>query len=379
MDIRTYDPDDSPALRAFIAEHWRAGHPYTDRVLFEWQFTGFAADRPASKLLVHEGRIAGFLGGIPGLYWAASRVWPGVVYDLWVVRPDLRNGGMGLLLMKALEDEYPVSCCLGVNADVVKYYTIRGYGYSPEMVRWVIPLDAERFAQLVSRGSGGARFETLAAPDLNGAARVYPLRSPDTLALQIIYERTVEAVFALALHRNAEFWTWRYLRSAGFKYHLFGSVASSGIIVARVETTISPEAPELDGARVLRLIELLPARPETWRGENDDEHLSLLRSVLAWAATRGCLLADFQHSSDRLAHLLDKAGFTRVSPSASSGRAAIPALFQPLRFDVPPINYVWRLARPVAGEAPLEPRDIYFVKSDDGMDRPNVWPLPVPA
>jgi len=376
MEIRTYDPGDWPALRAFIHEHWRAGHPYTDRVLFEWQFMGFASERPVSKLVEHEGQIAGFLGGTPGLYWANGTVLPGVVYDLWVVRPDLRNGALGLLMMKALEDEFDVCCCLGINPDVVRYYTARGYDYAPALHRWIVPLNRDGFNQLVATHPARPDTAGVTVPDLSGVREAESLRSPDTLALQIMYERTVEAAFRLALHRNAEFWSWRYLRSAGFKYQMFGSVVDVGIIVARIESIISPEHPQADGKKVLRLIECLPARPDTWNGQPDDAHLALLRSVLAWGARKQCILADFQHSSDRLGHVLEAAGFIAVSPTAPAAVRAVPNLFQPLQYERPPINYVWRLAGSAAPERPIESRDIYLVKSDDGMDRPNIWPMP---
>jgi hypothetical protein len=376
MDIRVYDPGLWPALQRFIEAHWRAGHPYTDRILFEWQFMGFAADRPVSKVLEHEGEVAGFLGGIPGLYWAAGRVQPGVVYDLWVVRKDLRDAGLGLLMMKQFEDEYDVCCCLGINPDVVRLYTSRGYGYAPALNRWVAVLDEAGLAQLLS--ASGRRVEVAGLAAAAGKHRrsdLQPMRRVDSLSLQLVYECTVEAVFRFALHRNAEYWTWRYLRSAGFRYQLFGSVVDQGIVVARIETVHSPERPALGGLKVLRIIELLPARAETWRGQPDESHRGLLEAVLAWGAARGCVLADFQHSSDRLDPLLGDAGFRRVVPDAPAAVQAVPLVFQPLKYDAAPINYVWRVPR-AEGEPALDPRDIYLVKSDDGMDRPNVWPSP---
>lgn len=376
MEIRPYSPSDWPALQAFIHEHWRAGHPYTHRALFDWQFRGFGRQQAASTVLEHEGRIAGFLGGIPGLYWANGKVRPGVVYDLWVVRPDLRNGALGLLMMKSLEDKFGVCCCLGINPDVVRYYTARGYRHERALHRWVIPLDADGFRELIRSASESVDGELCAAPDLDGAPDIRPLDQPDSRVLQSLYECTVEKVFRLALHRNAEFWDWRYLRSAGFEYQFFGSPADSGIVVARIESIVSPDRPDLDGRPVLRLIECLPADSRTWTGQPDDDHQSLIRGVLAWAANQGCVLADFQHSSDRLDHVLAAAGFTAVGPEAPPAIRAVPDVFQPLRYDKKPINYVWRLAGEAAGEPVIESRDVYFVKSDDGMDRPNVWPLP---
>lgn len=376
MEIRTYDPSDWPALRAFINEHWREGHPYTDRTLFDWQYRGFARARTPSKVLDHGGQIAGFLGGIPGLYWANGNVLPGVVYDLWVVKPELRKGALGLLMMKALEDEFEVCCCLGVNPEVVKYYTARGYSYAPALHRWVAPLDLGGFSDLIARAPDAVEVDAHLAVDLRDSIEIQPLRSLDAHALELLYEGTVEAVMRLGLHRNADFWVWRYLRSAGFQYQFFGSFEDRGIVVARVESIVSPDHPQLDGRQVLRIIECLPASPQTWTGQPDEAHLSLIQGVLAWAVDRGCILADFQHSSDRLGHMLEAAGFTPIAADAHPAIRAVPDLFQPLRYDKKPINYVWRLTGNASAENEVVSRDVYFVKSDDGMDRPNLWPVP---
>jgi GNAT superfamily N-acetyltransferase len=379
MEIRTYQPTDWPALRGFIHGHWRADHPYTDRALFDWQFAGFGpSSGSASKVIADAGRIVGFLGGIPGEYWVIDRVVPGVVFDLWFVHPDLRNAGVGLLMMKELEEEFEASCCLGINLDVVKYYTGRGYGYGASLHRWVVPLRADGFRRLVLAGArhvaGGGQ---VADWDPRPSGRpLQPLADVDPSELRRLYERTVEPVMRFAVHRSDEYWPWRYLRAVGFKYLFFGSPVESGFVVARVEQVISPEQPELGRMRVLRIIELLPARPETWRGEPDHAHAALIQGVLTWAVGQGCVLADYQCSSDRLAGVLDAAGLTRLSPGAAAALKAVPNLFQPLRRDARPINYVWRVNGTTQGDGGLDRRDIYLVKSDDGMDRPNVWPMP---
>jgi hypothetical protein len=181
-------------------------------------------------------------------------------------------------------------------------------------------------------------------------------------------------VFRYGVHRSAAFWQWRYLDSIGFRYLFWGDASRDGVIIGRVERVLSPEAPEFDGMPVLRLIELLPATPAAWQSGRDERFVGLLRGALSWAAQQGCVLADYQNSSDRLAPALGEAGLREVR--ADEALARTPNMFVPLRFNAAPINYVWRLGGSLSDVAVPESNDIYFVKSDDGMDRPNVWPLP---
>lgn len=376
MELRTYTSADWPSIREFIHTHWRAGHPYTDRKLFEWQFRGFGPDaRPIGRMMVHEGEVVGFLGATPGEYFVDAQILPGAVFDLWVVRPDFRNRALGLLLMRAIEDEFSATCCLGVNPDVVRFYTSRGYGHAERLNRYVSVLDARRFQTMLSAGGG----EPLRMPPVISLLSCEPREPggfPNLFELQALYARTVERVFRYGLHRSAAFWKWRYVQSAGFKYLTWGDPYREGLIVARVERIMSPDSPDVDGLPVLRIIELLPASKQAWEGATYEPFLRLLRGTLAWAAQQGCLLADYQNSSSRLATMLRAAGFQEPDVARSGVVARTPNLFQPLRFDAAPINYVWRVADGTSGGSMPVPDDIYFVKSDNGMDRPNVWPIP---
>ncbi len=392
MEFRTYRNADWNAVRAFLHAHWRADHPYTDPTLFHWQYAGFGnGGQPVSKLIVRGDEILGFLGGIPGQYRVAGRVHRGVVFDLWVVRPDYRNCALGLLLMKALEDEFDVCCCLGVNRDVVHYYTSRGYEHNPSLHRYVAPLDTDACERLIAEGARHRddspaaeasdvreRLSVLRQRAREGTATpVAPTDQADPLALAALYDRTVARILRFGLERTAEFWEWRYLHSAGFRYRFFGDPDGQGVVIARVERIISSEQENgFDGRPVLRLIELLPARSETWHGAPDPHFAGLLRGVLRWGVAQGCILADYQLSSDRLTPLLSDCGFAGPSDEMLAGANNVPTLFQPLRYDMPPINLVWRLRGAADVGVRFGARDMYFAKSDNGMDRPNVWPLP---
>jgi hypothetical protein len=277
--------------------------------------------------------------------------------------------------MRAIEEEFAITCCLGVNPSVVRFYTDRGYGHQERLNRYVAVLDSRRFQKILS----GAASEPLRLPPVIAALSSNPREPggfPNLFELQALYARTVERIFRYGLHRSAAFWKWRYVQSAGFKYLTWGDPYREGVMVARVERIISPDSPQTDGLPVLRIIELLPASKQAWEGGTYEPFLRVIREALAWAAQQGCVLADYQNSSDRLSSLLRAAGFQEPDAARSGAIAHTPHLFQPLRFDAVPINCVWRLAGSASSNPMPTADDIYFVKSDNGMDRPNVWPLP---
>jgi len=386
MEIRRYRHEDWPAVQAFLRAHWRASHPFTQPEIFRWQLAGFGGvERPVSRLIRREGEILGFLGAIPGPYLRDGEIVAGVAFDVWIVRRDVRNLALGLLLMKSAEDVFEVCCSLGVNRDIAHYYTRRGYQYCEALHRWIAPLDIDACRRLAAPAMAGqaddagtlaelAAEREKAAPSRPSAA-VEPNHEIDPEMLAALYQRTAAQVLRFGLHRTAEFWDWRYRRSAGYRYLTFG-YGPAGAVVARVEDVGAQDRPGVDGSRVLRLIELLPGRGGAWNGEPDEAFAALLSSVVHWAREQGCALADFQHSSDRLSRLLHGVGFVEQTPAAPPAIRAVPHLFQPLRHDVPGINLVFRTSPSQTETNAIDPRDTYFVKSDAGMDRPNVLPAP---
>lgn len=405
MELCDYRPEDWGDVRTFLQSHWRPHHPLTELDVFRWQFAGFGGSGQPVSQVARDGRqIAGFLGGIPGQYRCEGEIVPGVAFDVWIVHPQVQNRGVGLLLMKALEDRFPATCSLGVNPKIVHYYTRRGYQHGHRLHRWLVPLRMEGCQRLVAYGeeptptdSGPTRSSIsvaavapapppvrlradlvrplveahtrmLAAP----AALVEPLRDPDPAALADLYTRSTAQWLRFGLHRTAEFWTWRYLRCPVYEYLFFGEPTNPGMVMARTEVIDSPERPAVHGLPVLRLIELLPARPETWDGTADEAFAELLAGVLLWAVEQGCILADFQHSSPRLGGLVEWLGFTPQAAVAPPVFAVLPMLFAPLRHRVAPINYVFRSRRAWESGRVIDERDVYLVKSDAGMDRPHV-------
>ncbi len=148
-----------PAMSRFLHEHWQANHPLCQKDLFYWQYRGFGpqAGLGACRVAVDADRILGFLGAIPGQYLLDGREMPGVALALWVVVEEFRNSGLGMLLMREVEKQAPITVCLGVNPKVARYYTATGYKHLEALHRYVCPLDVDGYLQLLNDGAEPAR------------------------------------------------------------------------------------------------------------------------------------------------------------------------------------------------------------------------------
>ncbi|MMZ66913.1 hypothetical protein D1872_294470 [compost metagenome] len=102
----------------------------------------------------------------------------------------------------------------------------------------------------------------------------------------------------------------------------------------------------------------------------------MVSGVLSWARDQGCVAADFQLSSNRLEHVLESIGFKKQNIDYTPKECGLAGLFQPFRYRVNPINFVWKIKKNEGYFQNTEVNDIYLVKTDGDMDRPNIWPLP---
>lgn len=366
--LRPYSDKDWELLLPFIRSQWGKGHPMADRRLFDWQFRGFGQGTEAVRpiLLFLEGQLAGFRGVIPGLYQVPSargmQVLPGGSLAMWMLREGCRGKGLGRMMHKAAEERLPIITGAGSNPSTsVPIYLQNGFQLLESMHRYLAVLDPEECA-----GRFGKRVSEI-PPRLCGKAGdpVAPVASRADELAEIWEGSAFEAGF-FSLYRNAEFWRWRILESPGFRYVTFVDPDGSGFLAAREERLPEPAGKPGDGHRsVLRLIDLVPARPSTWRGSEDLPFARFLGRCLDWAFERGGIAADFHCSSGIFRPILEKAGFAREQDLLRGGVPPLPRLFNGSEGTGRPINALARVPFPVSFEKS------YMVKSDNDMDRPR--------
>jgi len=366
--LRPYSDKDWESVLVFIRSQWGMDHPMADRRLFDWQFRGFGQAARAVRpiLLFLEGQLAGFRGIIPGLYQVASargmQVLPGGSLAMWMLREDCRGKGLGRLMHKAAEERLPVITGAGSNPSTsVPIYLQNGFQLLESMHRYLAVLDPEECA-----GRYGKRASEI-PPRLSGKAGdpALPAAAREEELARIWEGSAFEAGF-FSLYRNAEFWRWRILESPGFRYETFVDPDGSGFLVAREERLLEPAGKTGDGHRsVLRLIDLVPARPSTWLGSEDPPFARFVGRCLDWAFGGGCIAADFHCSSGIFRPLLEKAGFTGEKELLRGGVPPLPRLFNGGPAPGRPINAL------VKAPVPLSFEKTCMVKSDNDMDRPR--------
>lgn len=368
-EILPFTAEHWDTLRALLAAYWSPTHPILDRELFDWQYRGFVRDAdpeacPPALLFYHRGRLLGFMGLIFGDYQVnrpAPAIVRGCALAMWLVHPEYRQAGLGLLLLRAVEERCDVVVCLGANAEAGGYYRRRGYQHCAALSRWVAPLDADGYLALcaapANRTDVAAWTDAFESADLQTSAWI------DAASLAAHWQRCTRASGGWAvqgLHRSETFWKTRYLDTVGFQYLCWGAPGDGPVLVGRVEPVADRRV------RVLRLIEILPPRPDDWTGPPNPALVDTIRGVAAWAAAEGCVAVDFQVAGDLLHPHLLAAGLRRqTQPLAADPVTSLAPMFNPLSVTKPPINVYWR-APAAADVSPW-----YFPKSDGDMDRPH--------
>ncbi len=369
MKIVPYEDDMYDQLVEFLKTNWAAEHSLYNRCLFDWQYCrgGDLANHGSGQLvLVDTEGIAGFLGGIPGAYDVRGKEAAGVGLTMWCVAERYRTSGLGVVLLREMERTHAVTFTLGANAKIVSTYELMGYSIQSRLHRYVAVLEPSGYRQLTgSDGSPTApQIPVVNSECASCRCARGSLKTGDLVdGLHRLYESSVRPVFSFSRVRDHDFWRWRYLESAGFRYHILGDFERQGAAIVRIETIKAPDDPAADGLRILRLIELIPAKRSVWNEEKVDAFRELLYTALGFGQGLGCVAADYQCSSSRLAPVLGAAGLLPRE---------FPQVFQPWRPNAQPINFLWRIPTAQA----IDADESYFVKSDCDMDRPNLWPLP---
>jgi hypothetical protein len=291
---------------------------------------------------------------------------------MWMVRKDFRGTRLGLSLHLEAQRILPVISGAGSNPKTsVPIYLRNGFSVLNAMNRYVVPLQASGYYGLLLKKPEVADI-TQWVKDVSGPGSVVEPTKPDIDSLAEAWIQTTFPLGMLSLHRNAEFWKWRYLDSAGFRYLFFGNIKQDGCVVARTEKIHSSDSEEWNEKQVFRIIEVVPCNTKAWRGEEDLPLAEVLRGALRWAALQRCVAADFYCSNSRFDRLLRGVGFRKDDREIGDPICSLASFFHPLRQVRQPINSLFRVQLSGGRLLPIDFENTYQVKSDNDMDRPNV-------
>lgn len=361
-------------VRTFLADVLSDSHPVLDERLFFWQYRGFGPLEGIGECQVaFDGDVVcGFRGVIPGLYQVpvpqgGYELAPGGSGSVWAVDDRLHGTGIGRSLWMATEGRLRVRTSLGARTDTaVPFYERSGFTGVPGLHHWYVALDPDGFSDLAF-GSWDRSELTRWCDSVTSGAETEPSRLDGDELEHCWRSFSAAAGDVFSLHRNRSFWEWRYLRHPYFDYLLFGGDGAPATVVARVENVSLPSASH----RALRIIEIVPAGAAGWADAGSSALAAFIRGILVWSRALGCVAADHRAVSTRLGAVLRDAGF-EMNPFESPETSArgLSGLLTPFRTGPRPINAHWKVGD--GGRAAIAAEDVYIVKSDSDMDRPNV-------
>lgn len=380
IEVRRYREGDWPELRSLLQVYWGERHSMTKKKLFDWQKKGFSEARQTIGTLVATsgGKLIGFRGLIPGQYQVhlggeEMTLLAGGSSFMWTVREEFRGQKVGLAMELKAQEMMPVMCGVRAKAATsLRIYKKSGFTVLDAFVRYVLPLQKDGYARLLTQHAGERELEAWCGEMDFGHDPIGP-QAPDLEQMANSWREVTLPLGLFSLNRSQEFYKWRYLDSTGFNYLFFGDGRQGGYIVARLETIYAPGRPDLHKGKVLRLIEIVPRSPETWQEGSNQQDLALLQGVCAWARQQGCLAADFYHSTSRFNALMTGAGFKVQDPFDVQPLTSLCLLFQPLTYIITSANTFFRINPGGQGLLSLNFENTCIFKSECDLDRPVLF------
>lgn len=351
-------------VQEFMKKNWRMDHPIANnRELFLWQYKGFGPARGYNgfQLAFYKDELIGFRAVIPQYFQvptSTSEVKKMICMAsaMWMVDNNFRGMGLGYTLHNLTEKISDISLAIGANHKTsVPIFLKSGYIELKGLNRYVIPLEKHLYNDLVLDNKFA--IDSVKKIDVSDATPIEP--NPEEL--EETWTKSFNKFFAI--HRNKEYWQWRYLDSPIFKYVFFGN-KDEGFVVARIEDVYQNTKEKLNNVKILRLVELIPADTSLL----DIKFENLIAKVLKWGQSVGCCAADFFCSNLLFTRTLSNVGFfIQDSESINS----LPSLFQPLESKPYLFNLYLRI-EDSQDKSVFNFQDSYFVRSDTDQDRPNL-------
>lgn len=366
--VRGMEDSDWPQVSALIADQWEMNHPVLDFEFFFWQHRGFGelAGVGSTALAFESNRLVGMRGVIPGVYQVpmldgSYDFVPGGSFAMWIVEKDSRGIGIGGRLLEHCEQHLPVMVALGSNElTSVPIYLKNGFARQDAVHHWFRVLDEKGVALLYGQESGKELVRPLIEDEHLGIREIF---EPQIAAG--IWARFSEKHQVFGLHRNVDFWKWRYFDHPSFHYRILVDETLASLAVTRLEN-VMVRGEEIT---VLRIIELFSSLSDENNPSGKPGIAKFIQMILAEASKYGISAADYRCSNTIMGPSLAFADFAfRSMEAVPAARSGFAGQLNPLILGPRPINLHWKIRHQSAESFP----ETYFVKSDNDMDRPNL-------
>ncbi len=342
------------ALKNLIARNHGPGHVMLRDEMIDYYFK--TNDAPGSLSLINykdDDEVRGILGYIvTELAWGRGNVVSGVWTSHWTVDEAFRVG-VGVLLMRRLQELFPVVLGQGANAlnkEIVKKMKTLFLDHIP---RSLLVLDATRLADVID-GDLPSEYNKLC--DVGGALANGSIAKRQYKLTELEYDPDWSKYpnHRFGTLRSLRFLNNKYLLHPVFDYHCYiaGPAHLPSLVIFRVEQ--AHEA-DLSAMRVLEFI--TPAVP------NAEEMCALLINTVKQVALKNAVtFIDFYCTNETIQNAFINNGFSRET------NPIIPNLLSPLVTKPRDQN----LEMYVHKELEIPPWDqMYVTKSDGDQDRPT--------
>ncbi len=376
ISLKYYNKKYWPDLKDFIREYWASDHPLLNFKLFDWQFKGFGNENGKVKfpLLFDNSTLVGMRGIIPGLYQiplsnSEMKVVQGGSLSMWMIHPSYRGQKLGYKLHQDVQKNLPVLTGAGSRpATSVPIYKSNSFDILDNANRYYLPL-SEKFLKLINNPDSSDSFNGYSSCFSESNNCLEPDSKVDLDYISNIWRNFSYKDKIFSLHRNTNFWRWRYIESPFNKYLFWVDPKGSGFVVGRLET-LSPNHYEfLPNMKILRIIEIVPSESNFLRENPNDDFKHFICNILNWCRENDCIAADFYFCNDKFSYFLQSLGFKKQNPNSLKDESSIPVLFNPSKY-VSFFNFLYRIE--IESKSLIYPgfENSYFVKSDNDMDRP---------
>lgn len=330
MDIIKYTDLYKKKLFTFIDKNYSNNHPILNNTLFDWQYKNREI-----YLAINKNRIVGFNNFIKVKYQYIKDgkivIENGINYAMSKILKQYN----GFQLIHKPHNDYNIITGMGFNTKtILPILKELNYIIIEKVPRYFINI---------------ANYESKFCKKKNSL-----ITKIDSYELEKLWINSTKNVNLLSIHRDREFWEWRYINSPKFinneGYNFFGNY-ENGIIVFRYENYIDK--------KVIRILELIPKNNKIWEGSNDIDFDSLIIDFLNFSKNNNVYLIDFYCTHKKLNKYIERLGFKECDNS-------IPNNFKNPKNYYPDLNYVFN-----NDKININKENIYETKSCGDMDRPD--------
>ncbi|WP_126428711.1 GNAT family N-acetyltransferase [Brevibacillus marinus] len=370
MEVRLFRRDETKLLQQSIDDLWAKNHVLSrDERLLQHMFY----DNPVSQRVfgdTHYGFLGAWQDGKPiGLFglmafdvnMKGAKSF-GFAPTNWIVPPEYRHTGAGLLLMREMFKWSPsLVLNLGINPTVASLYgKMGGYQVLPDVPRWIGLVNKDKTAELLLNGDRRVLryYEQIQPIRVQTPYRV--VEEFDAEKWDAFYWSTF-AKKSIGFSRDASFLTWRYLQHPTFHYRLFTCQDEQGdykgLLVFRIESILQGQA------KIGRIVESMI--------NDQDSAICLANKVVELGNAHDLLFIDFYCFSSISSWGLESVGFKRVLKS-DSDKLVVPTRFQPIDLEITYMMAAMYINRELRKKISLiEDQYWYVTKGDADQDRPN--------